>query len=215
MRIQKESPESSFGSNSYLVYDSGDAYIIDAPPSDVAFDEIIKRDSLKLRAVLLTHAHFDHILGLSKLIAKYPDTRIFFSIKDAPFIKNNSKLNREFIKSLMGIDVDESEFMGIEERIESYEESAFKVGPFKVFPSPGHSEGSVLIYLKEDNALFTGDTLFRGSIGRTDFVMSSYKDMIKSLDFLKNNFPDSTLIYPGHEESSTLLFEKNHNPYLM
>jgi hydroxyacylglutathione hydrolase len=90
-----------------------------------------------------------------------------------------------------------------------------KVGKleFKVIHTPGHSAGGICLYAEEERVIFTDDTLFKGSIGRTDTIDSSYEDMIRSVQDL-SRLPEDTVVYPGHGEITTIGEEKRNNPYL-
>ncbi len=99
--------------------------------------------------------------------------------------------------------------------IDKYDSNVQKLASFtfEIIATPGHSEDSLTFYFPEDKTMFTGDFLFKLSIGRTDFPGSSPKQMEESLNKIKT-YPDDTIIYPGHEEASNLAYEKNNNPYL-
>ncbi|HOO75202.1 MAG TPA: MBL fold metallo-hydrolase [Tepiditoga sp.] len=145
--------------------------------------------------VLLTHAHFDHTAGLSELKIK----NLYIHPKDVvmltdPFVNLSRHMGEEIT------------YEGEWKDITKY---------FKVFHTPGHTPGSVIILM--ENYLFTGDTLFFNSIGRTDFPLASQEDMEKSLKFLSEllpTFPGETILAPGHLEMSNLKRTLLINPYL-
>ena len=85
---------------------------------------------------------------------------------------------------------------------------------FSVIPTPGHTPGSVFFYCKEENIAFSGDTLFKMSIGRTDFEKGSYKDIMNSLQKLKECLPPDTIVLPGHGPKTTIGQEISSNPYM-
>lgn len=97
--------------------------------------------------------------------------------------------------------------------ISNLEEKEYNIGPFdfKVIFNPGHTSDSISFYFEKENAMFVGDFIFKGSIGRCD-LGGNYNDMEQSINKIKNNNSDITL-YPGHGESTTLLYEKEHNPF--
>lgn len=90
----------------------------------------------------------------------------------------------------------------------------FGTHSFMVIQTPGHTRGGVCFYCKEENALFTGDTLFQCSIGRTDLEGGCYEDIIQSVKERLLVLPPETKVYPGHGPSSSIEFEKKYNPYL-
>lgn len=112
----------------------------------------------------------------------------------------------EPIQKLYGVNV--YDFNNLEEK--QYELGKFK---FQVIKTPGHTSDSITFYFKEEKVMFTGDFLFKGTIGRTDMPTASHDDMIKSLRKIRN-YDDDILIFPGHEDSSTLGIEKSSNRYL-
>ena len=91
---------------------------------------------------------------------------------------------------------------------------SFGTHQLKVLPTPGHSRGSVTFYCEAEHAAFTGDTLFRLSIGRTDFEGGSWDDMSHSLKRVLAALPADTTVYPGHGEPTTIGYERQYNPYM-
>lgn len=173
--------------NCYLLIKDDDCIIVD--PGDEK-DKILKKvEDLKLNVVgiLITHAHFDHVGALSYILNEY----------DVPVYYNN--VNNEILYNNL-INVKE----------EKYIISNFK---FEVIYTPGHRNDSVIYYFYEDNLMFTGDFLFKGSIGRTDLEYANYNDMINSLKKIKN-YSNGILIYPGHGDNSTIGYEKENNMFL-
>lgn len=191
------------GENCYLVTAERVLYVID-PGADA--EEIISRidtlaGSFDKVEILLTHSHADHIGAVSKVSAKYnaivrlapEDKGIYFSPDNAfpPYIPLAENLPEP--------------------------EPYAPCGNYTVIPTPGHTPGGVcILFTSDDNTrhLFTGDTLFAGSIGRTDFEGGSMTQLSASLAKLVNTLPEDTVIYPGHGEFSTIGNEKKHNPYL-
>ena len=201
MRIIKDD-NNAMGTNSYLfINDNKDCYIIDAPSKLVKFQEIIEKEGLKVKYILLTHSHFDHIMGLQALLNKYKVPLVCH--KDEKIILNNSKLN---LSNMVG------DNMTFEADI--YLEGI--KGKFDIFDyilTPGHTPGGV--NYKIEKYIFTGDSLFNGSIGRTDFPMGDYKSLIKSLKERILVLDGDSILYPGHGPESTIAFERNNNPFLI
>lgn len=201
MRILKDD-NNAMGTNSYLlILDNKECYIIDASSELSGFKKIIKDENLDLKAILLTHAHFDHIMGLDNL-------KEYFKVDIVCHVKEKNVLNNQNINlsSMIG--------RKIEFEADVYltgEEGSF--GSIKYFLTPGHTSGGVCYQI--DKHLFTGDTLFAGSIGRTDFEGGDYNtliNVIKEKLFLLD--PDTT-IYPGHGPTSKIGYEINNNPFLI
>ncbi len=172
--------------NCYILTKDNDAVVID--PGD-EFEKIDKElKGFNLRAILLTHAHFDHIGALDELIDKYKTDLYYYNV-------NN-----------------EIEY----EKIINIEEKEYKINDFtfEVIYTPGHRNDHNCFYFKNENIMFTGDFLFKNTIGRTDLEYGNYKDMLLSLKKIKE-YDDDIKIYPGHGEDSILGIEKMNNDYLI
>ena len=184
--------------NTYLLEEDGKAILIDPASKANKLIEIL--GDLELVAVLLTHGHFDHIKAVDGLYDRY---KCPVYLHEADEIIARDKLS------------------GAEFGLVSYiscptvplEEGKMKIGPFEfeVIFTPGHTDGS-LIYVFDD-IIFTGDTLFKGSVGRTDLFMGDARKLKQSLNIFKNLEKDFR-ICPGHEEETTLYFELATNYYL-
>ena len=181
-----------------------EAAIID--PGDNA-DEIIKiieREGLKPKYIINTHAHFDHIGGV-KEIQDYFKIDFILHKEDLFLIENASEQAAAF--GLKPISKPE-----VNRYINNDEKMSLGNNSITVIHTPGHSPGCVCYYL--DNNLFVGDTLFAGSIGRTDLPGGSYETLISSVKEKLFPLGDSTVVYPGHGPSTTIQSEKEHNPFL-
>jgi glyoxylase-like metal-dependent hydrolase (beta-lactamase superfamily II) len=160
---------------------------------------------LTLSAILLTHGHYDHFEGVAK-VQELTNCKVYISQKDSPMLTSNEL---SLAKSL-----DYDSFNPVNDYItindgDTINEVGFE---FKVIATEGHTIGCVC-YLCQD-CLFTGDTLFRCSMGRTDFPTGNYFDMQKSLKLLYNLKGDYN-VYCGHNGNSTLQFERRHNPCML
>jgi glyoxylase-like metal-dependent hydrolase (beta-lactamase superfamily II) len=172
-----------------------------------AISDYIKAEGLKPVIYVLTHGHFDHTMGGKWLYDTY-GLQPTICERDAELYKNF----REDIASMIGYQVDyDLPFIG--HCLNDGDNITFGNSTFKVINTPGHSKGSVVFYNKENKVAFTGDTLFRGSIGRTDLPGGSMFQMINSLRLLEQ-LPDDTTIYPGHGPETTMKLEGATNPYL-
>jgi len=191
-----------FGSNSYvLIGENKEAVLIDAgSEADFYLKKEISED-YKIKYVLLTHGHFDHICAGKDLqeIGKL----IGISQKDSSFLSNDNNLSNLF-------DVDYQPFKADFTFVDG--EILKLCGlEFKVIATPGHTQGSVCFLCGD--MLFSGDTLFCESIGRTDFPTGSYKEIIESIQKKLFTIEKDITVYSGHGESTTLEYEKIHNPY--
>ena len=196
------------GTNAYIVTDTetNEAAVIDPGFDDAhltsALDEY---DEGKVRYILLTHGHFDHI-GAAELYAKKYNAQIVISEEDSEFLSEPSlNLAGEFNLSLEPFKAD----------IILSDGDVLKLGntEFSFILTPGHTKGSGCFVFSDDNVIFSGDTLFLSSIGRTDFPTGNTGEMLKSLRKLRNLEGDYT-VYPGHDSSTKLSYEREKNPYL-
>ena len=180
--------------NCYLVGDeaTGLCTVIDPATRSTFILDKIREQGWTVGAILLTHAHFDHVGALRSLHEALPETPIFVCADDKDERYNMSHGNLVYT--------------------DLYEKSV-TVGSleFSALHTPGHTPGSVCLRVK--NALFSGDTLFAASCGRTDFPGGDPEAMRQSLRTLAA-LPDSLQVFPGHGESTTLADEKRWNPYL-
>jgi len=190
-----------FQTNCYLVSNENEMIIIDPGASFKKIDEVIqKNENVKVVAILLTHGHFDHIGAVDKLKEKY-NCPIIASQEDEKILRNQKNNN------LAGFAA------SVESEIKWIENDELNLGSIKVkvLFTPGHSAGSVMYII--DGKLFSGDTLFKLSVGRTDLYSGNEHKLKESLQQLYNLDRDM-IVYPGHEESTTVGFELDHNPYI-
>lgn len=167
----------------------------------------INEEGLKPIHNLGTHGHLDHHFG---------DAAILSAFNLQPEVAEGDKVlmqhPKEAALQMLGMDLNIDLPAGNLKLTEN-EEVKFGSHAFKIIRTPGHSPGSVSFYCAEENVLFTGDTLFKGSIGRTDFPGGSMFQIISSLRELAQ-LPDKTIVYPGHGPQTSIGFELAHNPYM-
>lgn len=189
----------AFATNTYLLEIDDECLLID-PACKI--DKLIPYlENKKLLAVLLTHGHFDHIKACDDLYKQY-HCPIYLNDLDIELTKDNSQ-GRVF--GLMNVPTISVPTVNIKEGKNS-------IGPFEfeVIYTPGHTEGSVCYKFKD--CIFTGDTLFKGSAGRTDLKGGNNSKLKNSLRIFKDM--EDLIVYPGHDESSTIRDEQNYNFYL-
>lgn len=190
------------GTNCYLLWDesAGNAAAIVDPggSADLILNKI-KQEKLDVKMILLTHGHFDHVMGVPDLLEAYPDLPVYITETDYPEARDGGQFGYR---------------MGEVSSVQFYDEGdTVELGRLKidVLRTPGHTPGSVT--LRVEDVLLTGDTLFCGSCGRTDFPGGSYADMQRSLKRLAD-LPGDYRVYPGHEGSTTLDYERKYNPFM-
>ncbi len=193
--------------NCYVVAsDEKEAVVIDPGDESEIIFKYIQDKNLKLKYIILTHAHFDHVNGANEL-AKKTKASICVHKNDVQLLLSGSS-GGLFLGFLVKGE-------GITEKIFELEEGqVLKAGSleFKVMHTPGHTSGSISVLV--DNLLFSGDLLFEGSIGRTDLPGGSQDLLFKSLKEKIFPLDDSVIIYPGHGGKTTIGKEKRYNPFL-
>lgn len=165
----------------------------------------IKSEGLKIEAVLLTHGHFDHIMGLDGFLKEY-DVPVYLHRDDEQLIKDPG-LNQSGVYT-SGYTFGSATYI---EDNETLKTAGFE---FKVLHTSGHTPGGVCYYAEAEKVLFSGDTLFQSSVGRTDFPLGSMSDLVRGIREKLMVLPDDVLVYPGHMGETTIGYEKSHNPFL-
>lgn len=177
--------------NSYLIEKDDGVYLIDAPDDNSRMLSLLKEKG-KLTAVLLTHGHFDHIMGLKSILDEFPSTPVYLAEKDHYLIKDGEKGNLYFLR-LFGIPLS---LYDVPSDI-VFNPYPGRIGSIEIIPTPGHTPGSVSLFIKDENVLFSGDTLFFHSEGRTDLGGDS-SELFTSLRKLLTSLPSDTIVLPGH-----------------
>ncbi len=185
--------------NCYFVTDNeNNLCIID--PADKSQDIVakIKEQNLNVKVILLTHCHSDHICAVSYLMETYPNIKVYIHESDMPGL-NVPEINCENIVGVKVQEIDTNNITCVKDK------DVINVGnmTFKVIHTPGHTSGSCLFLEKNLNVLFTGDTVFSNTYGRTDLKTGSHDDMKRSLDKLFSLF-DSITCFSGHGEKFVL-----------
>ncbi|VYU06689.1 MBL fold metallo-hydrolase [Clostridium paraputrificum] len=197
--IIKAIPAGIYDANCYIVMDekTKDAVVLDPGGDGEMLERAIKDIGANVKGILLTHGHMDHVGGVEYLSDKL----------NAPFYI--SKIDEEYMEK------DNYVFGSIRNAngyLEDGNDLSFGSLNIKVIATPGHTKGG-LCFLIEDK-LFTGDTLFQGSIGRTDFIGGSFPEIINSIKTKLLPLGDEIEVYPGHGPKSSIGYEKGYNMYL-
>ena len=173
-----------------------------------AITDYISSQGLKPVRLLATHGHWDHNLGIDTIYQTY-GLRVE-AAKEDEFIISDIPHN---FQSIIGAPL-RREYPAVGRFFTPDEVIRFGHHSLQVLKTPGHSPGSVVFYCAEEHTAFTGDTLFRMSVGRTDFDGGSYTDLMSSLTNVLAKLPADTVILPGHGPQSTIDYELRYNPYL-
>jgi glyoxylase-like metal-dependent hydrolase (beta-lactamase superfamily II) len=192
--------------NTYVINEKKEAIIIDPGAHFKEIDQYINEQDYIVKGILLTHGHFDHLYSLEQTQAAY-NCPVYIYNKERDFLFDPS-LNLSSTLHSPLIFKNKSSVVLLEE------DSIISLGNEKisVLHTPGHTRGSVCYRYKR--FLFSGDTLFKGTIGRSDLPTSNKKQLMDSLKRILSKCRDNTIVYPGHGSFTTILNEKYENQYL-
>jgi len=185
-------------SRCYILYEDGLALIIDPGYESSEVLSFLDEQRLIVTKIYLTHGHPDHVGGVKQIKDIY-DCSVYAPKKDAIWMKQSiyNRLGHEIPVDVWVSDLDMISFIG-------------KI--FIVYETPGHSEGSTVLYT--DGMLFSGDTLFFQSIGRTDIPLANSQTIYQSIKRIYTLFEDDVIVYPGHGKETTIGHEKKFNPFV-
>jgi len=193
-----------FASNCYIIGDNGEGVLIDCGVDSAEILDRVEKSGLRIKYIIITHAHVDHMCSLDEIRGKL-GADVVVHESDAPafadprlnvsYFTGNAKVFRD--AELLVKDGDVLYAGGME---------------LEIIHTPGHTPGGICI--KTGNRIFTGDTLFKMSVGRTDLGRGSMDDLLDSIRNKLLVLPGQTEVYPGHGESTTIEFEKRSNPFI-
>ncbi len=190
--------------NCYIIYgDDKRAVVIDPAYSADVIKQAIDKNNLTLEKILLTHAHFDHIMAVDELWGD--GVELYVHADDEEMLKNPEY---NYMRDYLGMEI---EFKTPDRLLNDGDAIPFLNGFIEVIHTPGHTRGSVCY--KIFDCMFTGDTLFKGVVGRCDLYGGNYETILESLKKLYDTEGDYK-IYPGHGESTTLSEERKNNIYM-
>ena len=199
----------SFETNCYILRETEaakDCLIVDTGLEAGELVDFLARHKLNPVAVVLTHGHIDHVTGTVALRQNFPETKVYIHKLDAEMLTGT----KDNLSALAG------QTFGTEPAdvfIEEGDKIELANIKLEVLHTPGHTPGGISLYSKEDQLVFVGDTLFAGSVGRTD-LGGNMTHLIKSIKEKLLILPDETVVYTGHGPQTTITQEKMHNPFL-
>ena len=188
-------------SNSYVITVNDDTYVVDPGGNDMTnLIEYLKEKKLNLKAILLTHGHFDHIIGIPQML-EYKKVPIYVSERGYDFLYDPELslavwIGQKFVLS------DDAEVIKVKE--------GDKIFNFEIIETPGHSIGDICYFDSDEKILISGDTMFKGTYGRVDLPTGNSREMRDSIYKLLK-LDKNTVVYPGHGGSTTI--EQEYNMY--
>ncbi len=192
--------------NNYLLFDenSKEAVLIDCTDKNPQIEETIKELGAKLKYILLTHGHFDHVLGVNEFKKLY-ECEVLIHKNDEIMLHNVAEFSSSF-------GFGKAEAQKADGNVEDNQIITFSGNEIKVIHTPGHSQGSVCYLI--DDLLFSGDTLFKECVGRTDLYGGNFDQLKANIENKLFTLEGHTKVFPGHGEFSTIEHERVNNEFL-
>ena len=195
--------------NCYVVTDekTKKTFMVDLGGHNTEMVNYIKNNNLELEYIILTHGHGDHMGGVADMMKEFPEAKLIACIHDKELLED-ARLNMSAMVYGYPVTLSADQYVS--------DGDTMKVGELELefLHTPGHSPGGMCIVIKNEGVVFSGDTLFEQSIGRTDFPGSSYQAIVKSIHEKLFVLPEDTTVLPGHMGPTTIGFEKENNPFV-
>ena len=185
---------------------SREAIVVDPGAEIDRITAVLDRHHLTVKQILITHAHIDHIAGAARLKA-LTGAPVLYNPNDLPLVKM-----MDLQAAWLGMPT--PEVHPPDDTLEEGRVIAITGLSGQILHTPGHTQGSVCLHLPEQNLLLAGDTLFAGSVGRTDLPGGDGATLIRSIHSKLLTLPEQTIVVPGHGANTTIANEKEHNPFL-
>ncbi len=190
--------------NNYLLVDeeTNEAVLIDCSSAEESYINEIKQSGVNLKYILLTHGHFDHVLGVDKF-KKVFGTDVYVSKEDLSQVKLVPDMMQMFA-GMVPVNISD-----INNFVADGDEFFIGKTKIKAIATPGHTQGGICYFT--GNSLFSGDTLFQGSVGRCDLLDGDFKQITESIKNKLFGLPDAVVVYPGHGPKTSIGYEKKYN----
>lgn len=196
--------------NCYLLFDEVTKHAVFVDPGEEAARllEALEDKNLNLQAIWLTHSHFDHIGAIADIQSSLGNIPVYLHPADKVIFANSYKAAQ-----LWEIPFKQPQT----ETLDLADEQILKLADTEVqcLFTPGHAPGHISFYISAQSLVLSGDALFKGGIGRTDFVMGNHQQLIQSIQTKLLMLPDETKVYSGHGQETTIDVEKRTNPFLV
>lgn len=193
--------------NNYLLIDeeAKEAVLFDCTEQSAEIDDVLKEYGADLKYILLTHGHFDHILGINAFKEKYPNCKVLVHENDKELMDKVEEFSEKF-------GLPKAQVQSVDGLLKDGDIIKFGSKEIKVVHTPGHTQGGVC-YLVDD-LIFTGDTLFYEAVGRTDLPGGNFNQLKSNIETRLFTLDSNIKVYPGHGISSTIGHEKENNQFL-